>query len=44
MRYRKKPVVIEAIQWKGDNWEELEEFGSERDTAKLQGKDYYKRY
>ena len=30
MKYRKKPVIVEAIQWKGDNWEELEDFGSER--------------
>jgi len=32
-KFRKKPVVIEAIQWKGDNWEELEEFRSERHTV-----------
>lgn len=25
--YRKKPVVIEAIQWDGENWNELVEFG-----------------
>ena len=23
MRFRKKPVVIEAMQWNGNNWEEL---------------------
>lgn len=23
MKYRKKPVVIEAIQWTGDNWDVL---------------------
>lgn len=23
MKYRKKPVVIEAIQWKGNNWDEI---------------------
>lgn len=22
-KYRKKPVVIEAIQWTGDNWNEI---------------------
>ena len=32
-KFRKKPVVIEAIQWFGDNWEELEEFGSEREIV-----------
>jgi len=25
-RYRKKPVVIEAIQWTGDNYEAVEAF------------------
>ena len=29
-KYRKKPIVIEAMQWHGDNFQELEEFGSER--------------
>lgn len=24
--YRKKPVVIEAVQWEGDNEEEIREF------------------
>jgi hypothetical protein len=24
MKYRKKPVVIDAIKWTGDNWDELE--------------------
>lgn len=24
-KYRKKPVVIEAAQWKGDNFKEVEE-------------------
>jgi len=24
--YRKKPVVIEAIQWTGDNFDEIKEF------------------
>lgn len=26
MRFRKKPVVIEAIQWTGDNLQEILEF------------------
>ena len=26
MKYRKKPVVIEAIQWNGDNATEIAEF------------------
>lgn len=24
--YRKKPVIVEALQWKGDNEEEMEKF------------------
>lgn len=26
MKYRKKPVVIEAIQWTGDNWDDIYRF------------------
>jgi len=26
MKYRKKPIVIEAIQWTGDNIEEISDF------------------
>ena len=26
-KYRKKPVVIDSIQWNGDNWNALVEFG-----------------
>ena len=26
MKYRKKPVVIEAVQWDGRNLEEIKEF------------------
>lgn len=26
--YRKKPVVVEALQWKGDNEEEMGKFAS----------------
>jgi len=29
MKFRKKPVIIKAIQWKGNNFNELEEFGSQ---------------
>ena len=25
-KYRKKPIVVEAIQWTGDNFEEIYEF------------------
>jgi hypothetical protein len=25
-KYRKKPVVIEALQWTGDNWLEMDAF------------------
>jgi hypothetical protein len=28
MKYRKKPVVIEAVQWTGENSDEIEEFTS----------------
>ena len=26
MRFRKKPVVIEAVRWKGDNKQEISDF------------------
>lgn len=26
MKYRKKPVIIEAVQWNGDNFEEIMKF------------------
>lgn len=26
MRYRKKPVVVEAVQWLGDNQKEIRQF------------------
>lgn len=26
MKYRKKPVVVEAVQWRGDNVDEVKEF------------------
>ena len=31
-KYRKKPVVIEAIQWKGNNYEEIQKFSDNRVT------------
>lgn len=31
--YRKKPIIIQAMQWLGDNFEELEDFGSDRDIV-----------
>ncbi len=38
MKYRKKPVVIEAIQWTGDNWEEIGKFvGQAASLAKENG-------
>jgi hypothetical protein len=30
-KYRKKPIVIEAIQWTGNNYDDLINFGSERE-------------
>lgn len=26
MKYRKKPIIIEAIQWTGDNYQEINSF------------------
>jgi hypothetical protein len=26
MRFRKKPVVVDAVQWRGDNYEEIVAF------------------
>lgn len=40
-KYRKKPVVIEAVQWTGDNLDEVRKFlggdflGVESDTGQL---------
>ena len=28
MKYRKKPVVIEAVQWTGENWADIDEWMS----------------
>jgi hypothetical protein len=30
MKYRKKPVVIEAVQWTGDNEKEIRDLDGER--------------
>jgi len=35
MVYRKKPVVIEAIQWTGDNFDELERFTDNSSLVKF---------
>ena len=32
MKYRKKPVVIDVIQWTGDNWDEIKHFTPESVT------------
>ena len=31
--YRKKPVVIQAIQWDGNNIEDISSLGSDRDIS-----------
>lgn len=31
MKYRKKPIVIDAVQWKGDNLAEVGTLGSARE-------------
>ena len=33
MKFRKKPVVIEAIKWDGNNFEDLEILGADRDIV-----------
>lgn len=33
MKFRKKPVVIEAVQWNGSNTKEVEDFA--RDSARV---------
>ena len=32
MKYRKKPKIVEAIQWTGDNYDEVCEFAGEKLT------------
>lgn len=31
-QYRKKPVVVEAIQWNGNNFEEIQQFSDNKVT------------
>lgn len=31
MKFRKKPVVVEAVRWTGDNYEEINAFCEEND-------------
>lgn len=35
-KFKKNPIIIEAIQWLGNNFEELEEFSSERNIVSNQ--------
>lgn len=39
MKYKKKPVVIEAIQWNGYNLEEVKKFTSNSADVKYDEKD-----
>lgn len=43
MKYRKKPTIIDAVQWDGNNQREMFEFlgGSEVEFMKAQGKNFY---
>ena len=34
MKYRKKPVVVEAVRWTGDNWAEIKAFCPETEFPK----------
>lgn len=44
MEYRKKSVEIEAVQWKGNNFEEIKHFANNSETIKqpldFEGKPY----
>ena len=40
MKYRKKPVVIEALQWNGSNLREIINFTGLHPSMKLSWKDY----
>ena len=42
MRYRKKPVVIEAVKWTGDNLEEIIEFTGRDISSSSWSMDYFK--
>ena len=35
MKYRKKPVVIEALQWDGTNWDEIGDWMGLHATAQM---------
>ena len=39
MKYRKKPVVIEAIQWDGSNLDEIKKFTGDHADVKYGEKD-----
>jgi hypothetical protein len=39
MKYRKKPVVIEAIQWDGSNLDEIKKFTGDHAVVKYGEKD-----
>lgn len=34
-QYRKKPVVIEAVQWTGENLDEIKEFVSDKEAVEF---------
>ena len=35
-KYRKKPVIIEAIQWSGDNFQEIFDMQDNREVSKVE--------
>ena len=37
MKYRKKPVIIDAVQWTGDNYDEIKRFAG--DNVAMNGTD-----
>ena len=37
MKYRKKPVVIEAIQWDGTNYDEIDDWMGLNSTLEIDG-------
>lgn len=39
MKFRKKPIVIEAIQWTGDNFEEINKFMDYRGIDDTEGEE-----
>lgn len=40
MKYRKKPVIIEAVQWNGDNIKEISSFINSRSFTFVSGEPY----